>query len=152
MDEKYFGTWTCYQVIDSNIFSDSVLGRFAEYRQSVKSWTDKIEWFTHSALYRELDRIDGEAVVFEWKIFPGHTTLKLLSEVRNMMEKELAVLPKDFKDRIIFMSMYKDSPKKMKKFVNVIPQGLPKMPKVFPKDTGHSSDLDLKKMVGHVRL
>ena len=43
-------------------------------------------------------------------------------------------------------------PKNMKKFVNAIPQGLPKMPKVFPKDIGHSSDLDLKKMVRHVRL
>ena len=38
-----------------NIFSDSVLclgGRIADYPQTVKSWTDKIEWSTDSALYR----------------------------------------------------------------------------------------------------
>ena len=62
----------------------------------------------YSTPYRELDRIDGEPVVFEWKIFPRHTSLKLLSEAQIMMEKELNVLPKDFKDRIIFMSMYND--------------------------------------------
>ena len=76
--------------------------------QSVKSWTEKILWFTHSTPHRELDRIDGEPVVLERKIFPGHTTVKLLSELQNMMEKELSVLPKDAKDRIIFMRMYND--------------------------------------------
>ena len=69
---------------------------------------DKIEWITHYTLCRELDRIDGHPVVFEWKIFPGHTTLKLLTEVQNMMEKELNVLSQDFKDPIISMSMFND--------------------------------------------
>ena len=39
----------------------------------------QIGWFTQSTPYRGLDNIDGEPVVFEWKIFPGQTTLKLLS-------------------------------------------------------------------------
>ena len=93
------------------VFSDSVLclgGRIADYQLVVTSWTDTIEWFTDSAPYRELDRKDGEPDVFEWKIFSGHTTLKLLREVKNMMEKKLKVLPKDLKDRIIFMSKYSD--------------------------------------------
>ena len=33
----------------------------------------------------------------------------------------------------------------MKRFVNVIPQVLLNMPKIFPDDIGHSSELDLKK-------
>ena len=73
----------------SSFFSDSVLcfgGRIAEYPQSVKSWTDKIELSTHSISYRELDRIDGEPVVSEWNVVPGHTTLNLLREVQNMMD------------------------------------------------------------------
>ena len=41
--------------------------------------------------------------------FPGHTTLKLLREVQTKHDREeLKVQPKDFKDRIIFMSMYND--------------------------------------------
>ena len=103
-------------------------GRIAEYPQSVTSWTDKIEWLVESIPHRELDRIDGEPVVFEWKIIPGLTTLKLLREVHNMMEKKLNVLPRDFKDRIIFMSMYSD----------IDLQVLPNMRKVFPEDVGHA--------------
>ena len=88
-----------YREQNCSSFSDSVLclgGRIEEYPQSVKSWTDKLEWFTQSTPQRELDRIDGEPVVFEWNIFPGHTTLKLLREVHSMTEKELDILPQDF--------------------------------------------------------
>ena len=115
----------------------------ADYPLSVKSWTDTIERFTDSISCRELDRIDGEPVVFEWNIFPRHTTLKLLREVQNMMKKELKVLPKDFKDRIIFMSMHNDidwnQKRQMKRLVNVIPQVLRNMSRIFPK--GHWSFL-----------
>ena len=64
---------------------------------------NRIDWFTQSPTYRE----QPEPVVFEWKIFPGHTTLKLFREVQNMVEKD-HIQPEDFKDRIIFMSMYND--------------------------------------------
>ena len=46
--------------------------------------------------------------MFEWKLFPGHITLRLLREVQIMVEKEPNVLPRDFKDRIIFISIYSD--------------------------------------------
>ena len=35
----------------------------------VKSWKLKINWFMNSRQYRELDRIDGEPMELEWKIF-----------------------------------------------------------------------------------
>ena len=54
-----------------------------------------------------LDRIDGEPVVLEWKI-KGTQRRSSLCEVEHMMKKELNVLPNNFKDRIIFMSMYDD--------------------------------------------
>ena len=38
-------------------------------------------------------------------MFPGHTTRGMLREVQKMMEEELRIKPKDFKDRIVFMSM-----------------------------------------------
>ena len=56
---------------------------------------------------REYDGVDGEPVVFEWKIFPGHTTLQLHQAVPRMMEEQNTQSDK-FKDRIIFMSMYND--------------------------------------------
>ena len=59
------------------VCSDSVLcrgGRIAECPQSVVSWKDGIDWFTHSPQYRELDNIDREPVVFEWKNFLSQGT------------------------------------------------------------------------------
>ena len=56
-----------------------------------------MKWLTFSVPYHELGKIDGETVVFEWKIFPKHTALKPLREVQNMTEKEVHVLPKNCK-------------------------------------------------------
>ena len=44
---------------------------------------------------------------FEWKIFPGITTLGILEEIEQFMT-EPQCEPEQFKDRIIFMSMYND--------------------------------------------
>ena len=54
--------------------------------------------------YRELDGIDGEPVELECSLFPGHTTLQLLREIQTTIAEKL----EQFKDRIIFMSMYSD--------------------------------------------
>ena len=52
------------------VFSDSVLcmGRISE--NPVSAWKEKIDWFTNSCQCRELDRIDGKPMEFEWKKFP----------------------------------------------------------------------------------
>ena len=42
---------------------------------------------------------------FEWKIFPGFTTLGILEEIQKLM-KCIQCEPEQFKDTIIFMSMY----------------------------------------------
>ena len=51
------------------VFSDSVLcmGRISE--NPVSAWREKIDWFMNSYKCRELDRIDGEPMEFEWKIY-----------------------------------------------------------------------------------
>ena len=83
----------------------------------------------------------------EWKIFPGHTTLKLFEQSKTLWRKIT------FSQKI---SRIESSPcrctttsfgagKAMTKFVNAIPQMLPNMPKSSQEDIGHSSDLDLKK-------
>ena len=76
--------------------------------KSSQVWEEIIEYFVSTPQHRELDNIDGEPVVFKWKIFPGHTTLDLLQEVQELIEKELKIQPQNFEDRIIFMSMYND--------------------------------------------
>ena len=57
--------------------------------------------------FREMNRIHGEPMELEWKIFPGFTTLGILEEIQKMMT-ELQFEPGNFKGRIIFMSMYND--------------------------------------------
>ena len=38
-----------------------------------------------SRYFRELDRIDGEPMEFEWKNFPGFTTVEILDEIQKVM-------------------------------------------------------------------
>ena len=89
------------------VFSDSVLcmGRISE--NPVSAWNEKIDWFQSSLQYNELDRIDGEPMEFEWKNFPGFTTLQILAEIQNKMT-EIQCEFEQFPGRIIFMSMYID--------------------------------------------
>ena len=70
------------------VFSDSVLcmGRISE--SSASAWNQKISWFMNSPQCREFDRIDGEPVEFEWKNFPGFTTLQILAEIQNMITEK----------------------------------------------------------------
>ena len=54
---------------------------------------------------KDMNRIDGMPTEFEWKIFPGITTLGLLEKIQSLMT-DLQCKPENFKDRISFMSMY----------------------------------------------
>ena len=66
-----------------------------------------IKWYVESNHLKDLNRIDGKPTEFEWKIFPGLTTLSLLEEIQKLM-KDLQCEPEQFNDRIIFMSRYND--------------------------------------------
>ena len=57
--------------------------------------------------FSELNRIDGKTMEFEWMILSGFKTAAMLKEIQNKMG-ELQCDPADFKDRIIFMSMFND--------------------------------------------
>ena len=79
------------------VFSDSV----------PCSGKKQIQWYSETNYFSELNRIDGKPMEFEWKIFPGFTTAGLLEEIQKKMG-ELQCDPADFKDGIIFMSMFND--------------------------------------------
>ena len=65
------------------LFSDSVLCMGKTPFTPVSAWKEKIYWFMNSSQYRELDRINGEPMEFEWKNFPGFTTLDILEEIEK---------------------------------------------------------------------
>ena len=56
---------------------------------------------------KDVDRIDGEPMELEWKIFPGFSSLGILEEIQKLMT-EFECEPEQFKGRIIFMSMCND--------------------------------------------
>ena len=91
----------------AHVFADSVLCLERISDQPVQAWRDKIKWYLETRYLKDLDRIDGEPMEFEWKNFPGFTTLGILDEIQNMMA-ELRCELKQFKGRNIFMSMYND--------------------------------------------
>ena len=91
------------------VFSDSVLclGKIFENAQSNDAWEERLGWFKSSPEYRNLDRIDGEPMEFEWNIFPGFNTLQLSEEVKSLLLR-LGETPENFTGRITFMSMFND--------------------------------------------
>ena len=57
--------------------------------------------------FRNLDRIDGEPIEFEWNIFQGFTTLQLNHKVQELLLR-LGETPENFTGCIVFMSMFND--------------------------------------------
>ena len=98
-----------YQYANAKIyvFSDSVLclGRMGP--DPVEIWKKQIQWYSETNYFSELNRVDGKPMEFEWKIFPQFTTAGILNDIQKMMG-ESQCDPADFKDRIIFMSMFDD--------------------------------------------
>ena len=79
------------QAVEAHVYSDSALclGKIHENPESIEAWKQKMEWFTNSLEYRELECIDGEPVEFEWTNFPRtHNTARLLREIQRTIEKE----------------------------------------------------------------
>ena len=99
--------------------------------------------------HHELDNINGEPVVFAWKIFPGHTTLDLFHEVQKYVEKEVHVQPQKMEDRIKFMSMYNEIDRtksgKKTRFSKTFIVCCRSCQIISLKDMGHSSNQDVKK-------
>ena len=129
------------------VFSDSVLclGKMNEFPQSNYAWEDRLTWSKSSSEYRNLDRIDGAPIEFEWNIFPGFTTLQLFHEAQELLSR-LSVTQEKFTGRIIFMSMFNhiswgsgDNEKECESNAQLVSLS---MQRDLEQDNGHSSDLD----------
>ena len=96
-----------YATAKVHVFSDSVLclGRMGD--DPNQSWKNKIKWYSETNFFSELNRIDGKSMEFEWMILPAFKTAAILKEIQNKIG-ESQCDPADFKDRIIFVSMFND--------------------------------------------
>ena len=85
-----------------HVFTDPVLcigGTCQNYRVE-ESIGKHVEYFAQSKEYRELHDLAGHPVQLNWRSYPGHTTTKILQEIRKMMAEE--------QGRIIFTSTFID--------------------------------------------
>ena len=94
-----------YSIAKAFIFSGSVLSLRRMGDDLVESWKKQIQWYSDNNYFGESD--DGQLLEFEWKIFPGLTTLGILNQIQQMMG-ELQCEPENFTGRIMFMSVFND--------------------------------------------
>ena len=74
-------------------------------KEATTKWEGQVEEFKMSASLKELLGIEGEAIEFEWSIFPRFTSLQILQEIQDDLQK-LNVEREKITDRVIFMSMF----------------------------------------------
>ena len=98
-----------YSTAKVYVFSDSVLCLGKMRDNPFESWKKQIQRYSDNDYFSELSRIDGQLLEFEWKIFPGFTSMAILNEIQQMMGKLLCE-PANFTGRIIFMSTFNDTP------------------------------------------
>ena len=94
-------------IAKARVFSDSVLCLGKTGDNLVESWKKQIQWYSDTNCFSELNRIDGQLVEFEWKIFLGFTTVGILNQMQQMIG-EVQCEPENFAGRIIFISMFND--------------------------------------------
>ena len=74
--------WTKSKV---RVYSDSVqcLGKMNESKDAIIRCEGQVEEFKMSSSYKELVGIDGEAIEFEWNIFPKFWSLQILRKFQD---------------------------------------------------------------------
>ena len=99
-------TWARAKVY---VHADSVLcvGQMRDTPEALERWKGQVEGLRLYSSYYDAVGIDGEAIEFEWTIFPGFSSLSILREIQRDLEKR-KIQPEEFKDRLIFMSMLND--------------------------------------------
>ena len=92
------------------VFSDSVLclGKVLQHPECNEAWKNRVARVRAERSYRDYDAINGESTEFEWKIFPGFTTLQQLRDKISDLLSSIGQTPESFTRRILFMSMFND--------------------------------------------
>ena len=89
------------------VYAESVVcvGQVKDIPGATERWKGQVEELKMSSSYQDAVGPDGEANEFEWKNFKGFSSLSFLREIQKDLETK-NIHPQDFKDRIIFMSMF----------------------------------------------
>ena len=97
------------------VFSDSVLclGKVLQHPECNQAWKDRVAGVRAEKDYSDFDDIKGESAEFEWKIFPGFTTLQLCDKINNLLSS-LGQTPETFTGRILSCLCSTTSPVKVK--------------------------------------
>ena len=131
------------------VFSDSVLclGKIHEIPRANTAWEERLAWFKSSPEYRNLDRIDGEPIEFEWNIFPGFTTLQLSHKDQELLLRlgeTLEILQEGLSSCRCSTTSHGDR-KTTRKNANQMLNSFLYLRKDSEQDNGHSSGLDQRK-------
>ena len=78
---------TTYFFADTSVLC---LGGIKENTNEV--WKYKIKWYIENHHLKDLNRIDGESMEFEWKIYPRFTTFDLLTQIQEYHERTKSVI------------------------------------------------------------
>ena len=89
-----FTVWQSFWDYESQNLCLRRLGAMSD--QPVEAWKNQIQWYLENRHLKDLNRIDGEPMEFEWNIFPGFTKLGILEEIQKIMT-ELQCEPEQFK-------------------------------------------------------
>ena len=91
------------------VYADSVIcvGEVKDLSGATERWKGQVEDFKKYSSNQDAAGLDGEPIGFDWKIVPGFSSLSPLREIQNDLETK-NIKPEDFKDLIIFMSMFND--------------------------------------------
>ena len=91
------------------VFSDSVLclGKVLQHPECNEAWKNRVAGVRSERSYRDYEDVSGESTEFEWKNFPGFTSLQLCDRINNLLSS-LGQSPETFTVRILFMSMFND--------------------------------------------
>ena len=92
-----------------HVFSDSVLclGKVLQHPECNEAWKNRVAGVRAERSCRDYEDVSGESTEFEWKIFPGFTTLQLCDKVSDLLSS-MGQTPESFTGRILFMSMFND--------------------------------------------
>ena len=83
------------------------VGHMNDSPGAIERWKSQVEGLRLYSSYQDAVGIDGEAIEFEWKKSPGFSSLSILQEIQKDLERK-NIQSEEFKDQIIFMSMFND--------------------------------------------
>ena len=92
------------------VYADSVLcvGQMKDSPEAIERWIVKLKDSSCILSTKKQWESMGKAIEVEWTYFPGFSSLSILQEIQKKTWRE-NIQPEEFKDWIIFMSMFNDN-------------------------------------------